>query len=402
MPSPNVYDVTTFTSPTGTSPYTDVGKVMNEIIANIKANQTTQTTRPGAVIYIPPGHYPLFTTVEIDISFLQIKGSGHGFLSQETRDYDTSYTPATWQETIPGGTHIICKFSPQGAQSAFHVNRTGNFRQVGRINAVEFYDFMIDGADVNSRPHTAGPSYKIGIAVDSAADALIFSGMGFTDLFAGVIMHSADGTLITNSRFTELGNCILLYDYSTSVKISNNYLLSDWTGYSVYASNGDNLMVTNNNISYGASVYLTACTYASVIGNHMVSGWPHMIYMDVTNDSVIADNHIRRPDNNQFSNGNDDTQGIVYSNGARNSITGNRITVELTAANVRLPAGGILNAIWIDGGDAFVFGNRITCATGLNPMLHVTPGAANARIIYSATTAQNGNQSSSTVFVATP
>ncbi len=161
-------------------------------------------------------------------------------------------------------------------------------------------------------------------------------------------------------------------------------------------------MVTNNNISYGASVYLTACTYASVIGNHMVSGWPHMIYMDVTNDSVIADNHIRRPDNNQFSNGNDDTQGIVYSNGARNSITGNRITVELTAANVRLPAGGILNAIWIDGGDAFVFGNRITCATGLNPMLHVTPGAANARIIYSATTAQNGNQSSSTVFVATP
>lgn len=402
MSSPNVYDVTTFTSPTGTSPYADVGRVMNEIIADIKANQTTQTTRPGAVIYLPPGHYPLYTSVEIDISFLQIKGSGHGFLSQETRDYDTSYNPPTWHETIPGGSHVVCKFTPQGAQSAFHVFRSGDFRQVGRINAVEFYDFMIDGADVNSRPHTTGPSYKLGVSVDSNTDALVFSGMGFTDLYAGIVMHSADGTLITNSRFTELGNCILLYDYSTSLKITNNYLLSDWTGYSVYADNGDNLMVTDNNISYGASVYLTRCTYASIIGNHMVSGWPHLIYLDVTNDSVIANNHIIRQDNNQTPNGLDDTTGLIYSNGARNSITGNRIIVELTAANARLPAGGKVNAIWIDGGDTFVFGNRITCATGLTPLLHVTPGASGTRVIYSATIAQFDDQSSSSAFVATP
>lgn len=65
------YDVTTFQG--SISPYQDIGTVINEIIADIKATQTAQTTRPGAVIYVPPGHYDLLTRVVIDISFLQIK-----------------------------------------------------------------------------------------------------------------------------------------------------------------------------------------------------------------------------------------------------------------------------------------------------------------------------------------
>lgn len=42
-----VYDVTTFSATV--SPYTDIGTVINEIIADIKAQQTSQTTRPGFV-----------------------------------------------------------------------------------------------------------------------------------------------------------------------------------------------------------------------------------------------------------------------------------------------------------------------------------------------------------------
>lgn len=85
------YDVTTFQG--STSPYQDIGAVINEIIADIKALQTTQTTRPGAVIYIPPGHYDLLTRVVIDISFLQIKGAGHGFMSQAIRDDTAEHEP---------------------------------------------------------------------------------------------------------------------------------------------------------------------------------------------------------------------------------------------------------------------------------------------------------------------
>lgn len=100
-----VYDVTTWPG-ASVSPYVDIGKVMNEIIADIKATQNTQTTRPGAVSYIPPGHYDLLTRVTIDISYLQIKGSGHGFLSEAIRDESNV---SQWVETLPGASHIRVK-----------------------------------------------------------------------------------------------------------------------------------------------------------------------------------------------------------------------------------------------------------------------------------------------------
>ena len=41
-----VYDVTTWPG-ASVSPYVDIGKVMNEIITDIKATQNTQTTKPA-------------------------------------------------------------------------------------------------------------------------------------------------------------------------------------------------------------------------------------------------------------------------------------------------------------------------------------------------------------------
>lgn len=397
MSSPNVYDVTTF--PASVSPYTDIGRVINEIIADIKARQITQTTRPGAVVYIPPGDYHLLTTVLIDISFLQIKGSGHGWLTQETRDNDPSYHPATWNETTPGGSHIIVDFTT-GPQAAFKISRTGDFHYVGRVSGVEFRNFMIDGSS-GVRPHTASP-YKIGIAIDSNTDSVFIDGMGFTYLGSGIIAHSADGLLITNNMICEIGNCIQLYDYSTSVKITNNYLLSDWGGASVYAENADNTVITDNIIEYCGTVRLYNCTNGFISGNRIDSGWPHCIWVEVSNDMVISNNHIRRQDNISFTNGLDDTTGILYANGARNSIVGNRITVEQQPGNLRLPSGGTLNAIWVDGGDTHLMMNRISCNTGASPKLWVTAGASNTRVIFSANSSQLLDHSTSSQVVLTP
>jgi len=397
MSSPNVYDVTTFAATI--SPQTDIGQVINEIIADIKARQTSPTTRPGAVVYIPPGDYHLLTTVEIDISFLQIKGSGHGWLTQETRDNDPSYNPGTWRETTPGGSHVIVDFTT-GPKSAFHVNRSGDFHQVGRVSGVEFDNFMIDGRS-GVRPHNADP-FKIGIAIDSNTDSVFITNMGMTYLNAGIIAHSADALFISHNMICEIGNCILLYDYSTSVKVTNNFLLSDWEGASVYAENADNTVITDNTIEYCGTVRLHNCTNGFISGNRIDSGWPHCIYVEVSNDMVISNNHIRRQDNVSFDNGLDDTTGIVYVNGARNSVVGNRITVEQTPGNLRLPSGGTLNAIWVDGGDTHLMMNRISCSTGASPKLWVTSGASNTRIIYSADSYQLLDHSSSSQVVLTP
>lgn len=60
-------------------PHNDIGLIINSIIADVKSQQTNQASKPGAVVYIPPGDYSLKTRVNVDVSFLTIRGSGHGF-----------------------------------------------------------------------------------------------------------------------------------------------------------------------------------------------------------------------------------------------------------------------------------------------------------------------------------
>ena len=86
--SPNTYDVTAWKikgHPEVTA-QSDVGAVINDIIADIKRRQTSPDARPGAVIFVPPGDYDLRTQVVVDISFLTIAGFGHGFFSRSIRD----------------------------------------------------------------------------------------------------------------------------------------------------------------------------------------------------------------------------------------------------------------------------------------------------------------------------
>ena len=76
MTNNNVYDVTKW--PIG-NPYTDIGEVINSMIADIKSRQANTDVndggKPGAVIYLSPGDYHLITQAVIDISYLKIEGS---------------------------------------------------------------------------------------------------------------------------------------------------------------------------------------------------------------------------------------------------------------------------------------------------------------------------------------
>lgn len=101
-----VYDVTTWSVPGNPSatPYNDIGLIINSIIADVKSQQTSQASKPGAVVYIPPGDYSLKTRVNVDVSYLTIRGSGHGFTSSSIR-YNAGNTSG-WHEINPGGSRI--------------------------------------------------------------------------------------------------------------------------------------------------------------------------------------------------------------------------------------------------------------------------------------------------------
>ncbi|MFF5291025.1 hypothetical protein [Paractinoplanes globisporus] len=166
--------------------------MINSIIADVKASQLGQVSKPGAVIYVPPGDYSLKTRVVIDISYLQIKGSGHGFASLSIR-YNTAGT-SNWHELSPGASHIKVE-NTDGNAEAFLVTRSG----APRLAPIEFRDFCIDGVGFtpNQNSYRNG---KTGIRIASDTDALKVAGTTNTKILNGgaaeqVVAHSASYAL---------------------------------------------------------------------------------------------------------------------------------------------------------------------------------------------------------------
>ena len=152
MSSKNYYDVTAW--PVG-NPSEDVGEVINSIIADIKDRQAETDAndggKPGAVIYLPPGDYHLRTQVLIDVSFLTIQGSGHGFTSSSIRFNVPDEEWPDLHELWPGGSRVIVDipFGGGGDESkgaAFCIERDGS----PRISSVEFSNICIDGLHFDS------------------------------------------------------------------------------------------------------------------------------------------------------------------------------------------------------------------------------------------------------------
>ncbi|MGC0327834.1 inulin fructotransferase (DFA-I-forming) [Streptomyces sp. SAI-170] len=375
-----VYDVTTWPG-ASVSPYTDIGRVINEIIADIKAKQTTQNSRPGAVIYIPPGHYDLLTRVVIDISFLQIKGSGHGFLSEAIRDESAT---GSWVEVQPGASHVRVK-NTDGHREAFLVQRTGAPGTVGRLNSVVFQDFCIDGVS-SSKPYTPGNS-KIGISVQSDNDSLRFEGMGFVYLEHAMIVKGADAPSFTNNFVAECGSCIELTGASQVAKITNNFLISAWAGYSVFAENAEGVLISGNSVLWACNITLANCHRSTITSNKLLSNFPSMIALTGgSSGSLIGSNHFRRVYGDGSSTRYDDLFGLVHIDGSDNAVIGNQFSFQVDAANIR-PSGASPTIILVKGGDAnYLATNNIVANLGVKVVLDASTTAT--KVLYSARSSQ--------------
>jgi inulin fructotransferase (DFA-I-forming) len=390
-----VYDVTTWTGTPYIDPHTDIGAVINQIIADIKANQTTQTTRPGAVIYIPPGHYNLLTKVVIDVSFLQIKGSGHGFLSEAIRDGSST---GSWAETLPGASHIQV-MNTDGNLEAFLVSRAGDPNVVGRLNSIEFKDFCLDGVS-DAKPYLPGNS-KIGISVQSDNDSVRIDGMGFVYLAHAIIVKGADAPSITNNFIAECGNCIELTGASQVAKITNNFLISAWAGYSIYAENAEGPLITGNRILWAANITLSNCNRVTISANKLLSNFPSMIaLLGSCSENLISANHFRRVYGDGTSTRFDDLYGLVHIEGNNNTLTGNMFSFNVPAANIA-PAGADPTIILVKSGDGnYLATNNIVSNIPAKVVLDASTTAT--RIIYSAQSGQLNAYTTNYTFIATP
>ena len=450
MSSNNYYDVTTW--PVG-NPSEDVGEVINSIIADIKARQAATDVnnggKPGAVIYLPPGDYHLRTQVVIDISFLRIQGSGHGFTSSSIRFNVPEDEWPDLHELWPGGSRIIVDLplgvggedvDGEGADeakgAAFYIERSGS----PRISSVEFSNFCIDGLHFTPDgselpPENTYVNGKTGIYVASANDSFRVTGMGFIYLENALTIHNADALSIHDNFIAECGSCIELRGWGQASKITDNLIGAGFKGHSIYARNHGGLLITANNIfpRGASSIHLDGVTRSSVTNNRLHSFYPGMVVLAAnSSENLVATNHFLR-DHEPWTpflgvdNGLDDLYGLLCVSGSNNSVVGNHFSEVIDAQGIR-PAGATPVIIrLLEGAGNFVSNNHVVAmdvhstssdscfsaqvdallTTGVSDGLAVTavlvdPGSARNTILDSGTDAQVIADRAVNAFRATP
>ncbi|AVK61150.1 fructotransferase [Lactobacillus sp. CBA3605] len=351
MTNTTYYDVTKWAIG---NPYTDIGAVINSIIADIKSHQTDTNSnnggKPGAVIYLPPADYHLKTQVVIDISFLKIVGSGHGFTSSSIR---YNVPQADWgdlHELWPGGSRILVDLVPtsddtEANNAAFYVAREGN----PRISSVEFSNFCIDGVSFvddgsdEPNPENTYTNGKTGIYVASAQDSFRITEMGLVYLEHGLTIYHADALTIHDNFIAECGNCIELRGWGQASKVTDNLMGAGFKGYSLYAQNFGQLLVTANNIfPRGAStIYFEGVTRSLLSNNILHAFYPGMVVLSQdSSENLITANHFlhdREPwkPMQRHNNGLTDAAGLLMISGHNNSIIGNHFSESMAPEYLR-------------------------------------------------------------------
>ena len=343
MAGKNYYDVTDWHVG---NPYTDIGEVINSILADIKGRQqetdVNDEGKPGAVIYIPSGDYHLKTQVKIDISYLKIQGSGHGFVSSSIRYNVPQEQWKDLHDIWPGGSRILVDLKPEKnderSGAAFLVEREGD----PRISSVEFENFCIDGLHFvdagNGDPENTYVNGKTGIYVASAQDSFRITGMGIIYLEHGVTLYNSDALSVHDNFIAECGNCVELRGAGQASKITDNLMGAGYRGHSIYAENFGGLLVASNNIfPRGRSiVHFRGVLRSSVTANRFHSFYPGMLIFEDCRENLVSSNHFLRdhepwPPMQGYDNGLNDDYGLIHIEGSCNSVISNHIseTIEM-------------------------------------------------------------------------
>ncbi|MET3905650.1 NosD domain-containing protein [Paenarthrobacter sp. 4246] len=398
-----VYDVTTWSVPgnPAATPYNDIGLIMNSIIADIKSQQTNQASKPGAVIYIPPGDYSLKTRVNVDISFLTIRGSGHGFTSLSIR-YNAGNTSG-WHEINPGGSRVRVE-NTDGNSDAFRVYRSGD----PRLSSVVFQNFCLDGVSFGSNENDY-INGKTGIRFDSANDSCRVEGMGMVYLEHGLVVRDTDALSVSGNFLAECGSCIELTGSGQASKVTDNLIGAGFVGFSIFAEGHWGLLVSGNNVfpRGKSSVHFKDCGRSSITSNRFHAFYPGMVNFEGNcTENLVGANHFLRQMEpfdplKPYNNGLDDLYGLVHIAGSNNTVTGNHFSYDVPSGSV-VPAGQAPTIVLVaSGNNNFIATNNTVSAIPVHTVV-LDASTSGSKVLDSGDSNQVVRYASSYSFRPTP
>lgn len=398
-----VYDVTTWSVPGNPSatPYNDIGLIINSIITDVKSQQTNQASKPGAVIYIPPGDYSLKTRVNVDISYLTIRGSGHGFTSSSIR-YNAGNT-SSWHEIFPGGSRIRVE-NTDGTTDAFRVYRTGD----PRLSSIVFQNFCLDGVSFNGNQNSY-VNGRTGIRFESANDSCRVEGMGMVYLEHGLVVRDTDALSVSGNFLAECGSCIELTGSGQASKVTDNLIGAGYVGFSIFAEGHMGLLVSANNVfpRGKSSVHFKNCTRSSITANRFHAFYPGMVNFEGNcTENLVGANHFLRQMEpydplKPYNNGLDDLFGLVHVAGSGNTVTGNHFSYDVPSGSVS-PSGQKPTIILVaSGANNYIAANNIISSVAANTVV-LDGSTTGTKVLDSGTAGEFVHYSSSYSFRATP
>ena len=353
----NVYDVTTFMSPSGTSPFTDIGKVINEIIADIHA------LRPP---YHPPrsGHlHPARALHFADHRQHRRRLPDHQRFRPRLH---VRGRPRRLTATGPGWRP--CR-APATSRSQHQPGRL--LRQPladpaanGRLDGIVFQDFCIDGM-TDTKPYLPGNG-KTGIQVRTTRDSLRIEGMGFVYLAHAISVATQTRSTSPTTSSPSAATASRSSTRSIVGKITNNYLISPWAGFSIFIENNDGVSSAATASSGRPESSSRRSARLNITGNKFVSSFSGMIVHETQSDENLISSTSSAA---IFGDGgparNDDLYGMVQLNGNGNSVTSKLLSFNMPPANLN-PPGATPTMILVKGGDSnFLASNQVRANLGV-------------------------------------
>lgn len=374
------------------NPQEDIGKVINNIISDIKKNQAVRDKgvfgKPGAVIFIPSGDYPLRTQILIDISYLKIMGTGHGFVSSSIRFNTPENELKDFHDIWPGGSRIINELNPimrdEKSGAAILIEREGR----PRISSIELSDFCIDGlhfASEKKNDPEAENSYqngKTGIYIASAQDSCCITEMGIIYCEHGLVVHNADAITIHSNFIAECGNCIEMRGIGQASKITDNFIGAGYNGHSFFAEHYGGLLIAANNIfpRGKSSIHLVGVTKSSIVSNRLHSFYPGMMVLSgASSENLVSGNFFLRDlepwePMKIYDNGCLDEYGLLRIEGSHNTITSNHISESVDEEYLRNQKSRLVIIRIVSGRKNFIAANHLVTTAVIKSEQNVADG----------------------------